>query len=137
MRRINPYLGFTDQAREAMTFYHSVLGGELVISPFSDYGMEGPESDRVMHAMLTTEDGLVLMASDRTSDMPPVTVGDSVVLSLHGDDPEVLRGWFAALAEGGRVDTPLEKQVWGDEYGDLTDRFGMRWLVNISTPEAG
>ena len=130
---LSPYLSFTDQTREAMGFYHSVLGGELSIMTFGDMGMEGEAASRVMHAMLRVHDGLALMSSDRTPDMPPVRGGDQVVVALHGDDVETMRGWFAGLSEGASVDTPLAPQVWGDEYGDLTDRYGIRWVVNIAT----
>ncbi len=68
-------------------------------------------------------------------DLPPDTSIDeglSVRLCLNGDGAEELRGWFAALAEGGEVHTPLEVQMWGDEFGQVADRFGMIWLVNIT-----
>ncbi len=39
--------------------------------------------------------------------------------------------------DGGSIDMPLEKQFWGDEYGALTDRFGMHWMVNISSAQNG
>ena len=58
--------------------------------------------------------------------------GNNVTISLSGDDAESLRSRFEGLAEGGTVDMPLEKQVWGDEFGQLTDRFGIGWLVNIA-----
>ena len=134
--RLNPYLSFVSSTREAMTFYQSVLGGELDVMTFADMGTEGEHADRVMHARLVTEDDLVLMASDRLPEMGDPVVGDSVMLSMHGDDTERLRGHFAALSEGGEVHTPLAVQMWGDEYGDLTDRFGMRWMFNIAVTEA-
>lgn len=133
MRQLTPYLFFTDDAREAMTFYQSVFGGVLTISTYGDFGMEGPGVDRVMHAQLATDD-LVLMASDRPEETGATGPREDVVLCLNGDDPDVLRSWFSALAEGGEVSVPLEKQVWGDEFGDVTDRFGMHWMANVATP---
>ena len=56
-------------------------------------------------------------------------------MSLSGDDVDQLRGWFAGLAEGGEVTTPLALQMWGDEFGMLTDRFGVPWMVNIAQPQ--
>ena len=47
-----------------------------------------------------------------------------------------LRGYFQRLAEGGTVDMPLEKQMWGDEFGMLTDKFGISWMVNVGTGSA-
>jgi PhnB protein len=129
--RLNPYISFGDNAREAMTFYQQALGGELTVSTFGEYGAEGDGADGVMHSILETEDGLTLMASDTPPGMTPRS-GDNITISLSGDDAETLRARFTALAEGGTVEMPLETQVWGDEFGQLTDRFGIGWLVNIA-----
>jgi PhnB protein len=130
--RLNPYITFDASAREAMAFYQQVLGGELTLSTFGEYGAaDSPFADQIMHAMLETPDGLTLMASDT----PPGAErreGNNITVSLSGDDAESLRSRFEGLAEGGTVDMPLEKQVWGDEFGQLTDRFGISWLVNIA-----
>jgi PhnB protein len=84
-----------------------------------------------MHGLLETDDGLSLMAADTPPGMTR-TPGNTITVSLSGDDADQLRARFAGLAEGGTVGTPLEKQMWGDEFGQLTDRFGIGWLVNIS-----
>jgi PhnB protein len=74
------------------------------------------------------------MASDGHD--PDAAGPDRVSLSLSGDDAPTLTRWFEALTEGGEVDVPLEQQVWGDTFGQVTDRYGVRWLVNISTASA-
>lgn len=130
--RLNPYLHFDGDARAAMEFYRDVLGGELSVMTFGEMGMEGDKADQVMHAMLTTPDGFALMAADTPPDMP-LQPGNSVQISLSGDDAR-LRDWFDALCEGGEVHVPLEKQMWGDEFGQCADRFGITWLVNIGAP---
>ncbi|MCG8923333.1 VOC family protein [Lentzea sp. CC55] len=128
--RLNPYISFDGQARQAMEFYQSVFGGELKMSTFGEFGMQDtPQADQIMHAQLETEAGYTIMASDT----PPgvqYRAGSRITVSLSGDE-EKLREYFAALAEGGEVGTPLEKQMWGDEYGDLVDRFGVNWMVNL------
>jgi PhnB protein len=132
---LNPYLSFPDgKAREALEFYQSVLGGELSVMTFGDMGTEGPLADQVMHAQLEAPGGLVLMGADAPSEMVPVGFGDNISVSLSGgpEDAERLRGWFSALAEGGDVRRPLGAAPWGDEFGMLTDRFGIHWLVNIA-----
>ncbi|MGG5259883.1 VOC family protein [Phycicoccus avicenniae] len=134
--QLNPYLNFDGTAREAMTFYQGILGGSLDVMTFGQYGMEGEGADGVMHAYLATDDGFVLMASD----MPPGqdgggTAASNVHVSLSGDD-EKLRGYWDGLSEGATVTMPLEKQMWGDEFGALTDRYGISWMVNIGTGEA-
>jgi len=132
--RLNPYLVFGGDAREAMTFYREVFGGELTLNTFGEFGSPDPAiADRVMHAMLESELGFTLMASDTAPGMDH-TVGDNITVSLSGDDGDVLRGYWERLTEGGSVLMPLEKQVWGDEYGQCKDKFGIPWMVNITQP---
>ncbi len=131
---LNPYLNFRGNAREALEFYRSVFGGDLRASTFTDFGMpvDPAEADQVMHGQLTTEGGLVLMASDVPGHMP-WTPGENVFsVSLSGDSEELLTGWWEALSEGAEVQEPLTKAPWGDTFGMLKDRFGVAWLVNIA-----
>jgi PhnB protein len=128
--RLNPYLRFDGSARQAMEFYQSIFGGELKMNTFGEFGMQdSPQADQIMHAQLETESGYTLMASDTPPGMP-YNPGDTITISLSGDE-EVLKEHFAKLAEGGKIGTPLEKQMWGDEYGDLVDKFGVSWMVNL------
>ena len=53
-------------------------------------------------------------------------------ISLSGDETEELRGYFEKLAEGGQIAVPLEQAPWGDYFGQLTDRYGVSWMVNIA-----
>ena len=131
--RLNPYLSFRDNARQAMEFYRDVFGGDLTVNTFGESGdAQGtPEADKIMHAQLETDRGFTLMASDTPAEMP-YSPGDNISISLSGDDADDLRSWFAKLADGGSVTMPLEKQVWGDEFGMCVDPFGIQWMVNIS-----
>jgi PhnB protein len=131
--RLNPYLGFRDNAREALEFYKSVFGGNLEISTFKEFGasQDPSEDDKVMHGMLTISDSMVIMASDTPNSMRHAEESN-ISLSLSGDNDEELTGYFNKLAEGGRVTMPLEKAMWGDKFGMLTDKFGTSWMVNIA-----
>ena len=132
--RLNPYISFTGNAREAMEFYQSVFGGKLDLDTFGKYGMADTDyADQIMHGMLVSNNGFTLMASDTPPGMKDVTVGNNIVVSLSGDD-EDLREYWDKLSDSGTVTTPLEKQVWGDEYGACTDQFGIDWMVNIGPP---
>ena len=127
--KLNPYLQFKDNAREAMTYYQDVFGGDLVVNTFGEYGGDG---DGVMHSQLEAPNGFTLMASDTPEGMPEASPGGNITISLSGDDSDDLRGYWAKLADGGQVMLPLEKQMWGDEFGMCTDRFGVAWMVNIA-----
>ncbi|ALJ21537.1 VOC family protein [Microbacterium sp. No. 7] len=127
---LNPYISFKNSAREALEFYQSVLGGELQIDEFSSFPDMAPagEESLVMHGQLTTDDGLVLMASDTPSSMPYSPPG-GISVSLSGDDAERLQAAWDGLAEGGAVIEPYQTPPWGGTFGMLTDRFGVVWMV--------
>ena len=133
--RLNPYIAFTGNAREAMEFYQSVFGGELKVNTFGEFGSPDPAiADQVMHAMLETGSGYTLMASDTPPGMSH-TPGDTITISLSGEDADELRGYWEKLSSGGTVSMPLEKQMWGDEFGQCTDRYGVNWMVDIVAPQ--
>ena len=132
--RLNPYLNFPGNAREAMEFYNSVFGGKLTVNTYGEYGApDAPEADKIMHGQLETDNGMTLMGADN----PPGTEhnpGNNISLSLSGEDDAELRGYWEKLSAGGMVMVPLEKQMWGDEFGMCADQFGLTWLVNIGPP---
>jgi len=130
--RLNPYLSFDGNARQAMEFYGTVFGGEATLSTFGEYGdTSAPGADKIMHAQLETPAGYTLMAADTPPGMP-FTPGNTITVSLSGDDEDELRGYWDKLSDGGAVALPLEKQMWGDVFGMCTDRFGVAWMVNIA-----
>jgi PhnB protein len=131
--RLNPYIAFDGNARDAMEFYRDVFGGRLVVNTFGEFGNDDPAvADKTMHALLETDRGFTLMASDTPPGMEH-RPGNTVTVSLSGDDEE-LRDYFEKLADGGTVTMPLEEQAWGDEFGMCIDRFGIPWMVNIGAP---
>ena len=136
--RLNPYLNFNGNARQALEFYSGVFGGDLTLSTFADFGAAAAGSAdavRIMHGQLETAAGYTLMAADVTSEMPyQPPAGFSV--SLSGDDGDALHGYWNKLCAGGTVTMPMQKQVWGDEFGMCVDQFGVAWLVNISQPQS-
>jgi PhnB protein len=134
--RLNPYISFESGARQAMEFYRDVFGGDLTISTFGEFGQaDSPDADKVMHSQLETGTGFTIMASDTPAGMQR-NPGDTITISLSGDDADALRGYWNQLSDGGTVTMPLEKQMWGDEFGMCVDRFGIPWMVNITQAQA-
>lgn len=135
--QLNPYLSFRDNAREAMQFYQSVFGGELISTTFGEFqATDDPaEQDKIMHSMLSTDGGLVLMASD-TPDQMAYTPGSTISISVSGEDEAELRGYWEKLSAGGTVGMPLGPAPWGDTFGMCSDKYGVSWLINIAVPEA-
>lgn len=128
-----PYLFFSGTAREAMTRYQEVLGGELSIMAASeipqgaDPGMEMPP-DAVMHSALTFGDGSMIMASDDPTGDGAGAKG--VALHLSFADPDEVRRVFDALADGGEVQMALEPVFWTSLFGACVDRFGISWMLS-------
>jgi PhnB protein len=131
--RLNPYLSFRDNAREAMSFYQAVFGGELTVSTFAEFNASADptEQDKIMHSQLETPDGLVLMGADTPEGMEYRSQA-GISVSLSGDDEARLRGYWERLSEGGSVTVPFEKAPWGDTFGMCVDRFGTSWQVNVA-----
>jgi PhnB protein len=134
--RLNPYLRFKDNTREAMEFYKSVFGGELTLNTFGESGAsQTPSEDNlIMHAMLEADNGIIFMASDTPTGMEYVS-GSSISMSLSGDNEAELTAYFEKLSTGGTVAEPLVKAPWGDTFGMFTDKFGIDWMVNIAGPK--
>ena len=131
--RLNPYISFRGQAREALEFYRTALGGEVNISTFGDFGAsdDPAEKDQVMHGQLETPSGLTLMVADIPASMSR-TVGDNISVSLSGEDDAELRGYWVKLAVDAQSTMGLNTAPWGDTFGMLTDKFGINWMVNIA-----
>jgi len=133
--RLNPYISFDGTARSAMEFYAEVFGGDLAINTYGEFGSpDAPNADRIMHSQLETPAGFTLMGAD----IPPgdeIKAGNTITVSLSGDDGDELRGYWEKLADGGQVTMPFEKQMWGDEFGMCTDRYGVPWMIDVVVPQ--
>ncbi|GAA2242049.1 VOC family protein [Promicromonospora sukumoe] len=144
MAKLNPYLSFKSEAKDALDFYRSVLGGELAVSTFGENPMEGmptPDEDKdlVMHGQLDAPGGLTIMAADTPSFMEYVAPTSGVTVSLTGgpDDHEYIKGAYEKLSDGATPGQALELAPWGDYYGALTDKFGISWMFDIGTEQSG
>ena len=131
--KLNPYIIFEGNAREAMEFYKTVFGGKLDLSTFGEAGMtdHGVNPDGIMHAALVADNGITLMASDTATGMREYVAGTNMSVSLSGDNEEELTDYYNKLAESGKVEEPLVKATWGDTFGMCIDKFGVFWMVNI------
>ena len=128
---LNPYINFDGTARSALEFYEGVFGGTLTLNTFGQFGQpDSPDADKIMHGSLVTDAGFTLMGADVPTGMQYSPTGN-ISVSLSGDDGAELRGYWDKLSDGGVVAVPLEKQMWGDEFGMCIDRFGVSWMVNI------
>ncbi len=134
---LHPYLNFPGNTREVLEFYGRALGATPAFATFGEFNAvpaDSEHAEKIMHGSLEVTDLIRLYAADHVEGMTPegLVAGNSISLSLMGDDEQTLRSAFERLSEGGTVTMPLEQQVWGDTFGAFTDRFGVNWMVNIS-----
>ena len=136
--QINPYLNFTDNCEEAFNLYHSILGGNIEISRFSemppDENAPPVDGNLIMHVSLTLEDGQVLMGSDVPPHMGEVVMGNYAHMSVAPDSAEDAKRIYDGLVDGGQVVMPLQSMFWGADFGVLIDKFGVTWMVNYTYP---
>ena len=134
--KLEPHISFRDNTRQAMEFYKSVFGGKLTMSTFQEFhaSQDPSEDNKIMHAVLVAENGITFMASDTPNRME-YRPGMNFSMSLSGENAAEIKTYFEKLSAGGKVTMPLEKAAWGDTFGMCTDKFGVGWMVNISSPK--
>lgn len=128
------YLSFDGSAREAMTFYQTVFGGELAVHTFSDFGITDAPAEGVMHSELCA-DGFTVMGADSFTQPDDGWGTGRIHAAFMSDETERVQGFYGRFVErGAEVVAPLEKQVWGDLYGEVIDPWGVAWMFNIAAP---
>jgi PhnB protein len=136
---VQPYLFFGGRCEEAIEFYKTALGAELLMlsrfkeNPEPQPGMPDCFEEKVMHASFRIGE-TTLMASDGMCDGKANFEGFSLSITVP-DEAEAERV-FVALGEGGLVTMPLEKTFWAPKFGMLTDRFGVGWMVSVMHKQA-
>jgi PhnB protein len=136
MLGVNPYITFKGNCREAIEFYKSALDAEVLFtqtmgeSPMPDMGP--PEN--IMHATIKVGDSIIMMSDDPRPDAEPAG-GGNISLAIGLNDPQRARKIFDKLVAGGSVIMALEKTYWAEAFGMLTDKFGVRWMVNCDAPK--
>jgi PhnB protein len=127
--KLNPYLSFGGKARAAMEFYKTVYGGELTLQTFKEmHAAQSPEQENlVMHGQLVTADNMTLMGS-----YDPEGESHSASIAVSGEDEAGLRSYWDKLVDGAVILAPFEQAPWGDTFGMLVDKFGIRWMINVT-----
>lgn len=146
MSRVSIYLNFANKTEEAFNYYKSIFGGEFV-GGISRFGGIPPqkgqpplaeaEKNLVMHIDLPILGGFHLMGTDAPESMGfKVNMGNNVHINLEPDSKEEADKLFKALATDGKVTMPLQDMFWGAYYGSCTDKYGVQWMVNVTSSGA-
>jgi PhnB protein len=142
MSRVSIYLNTMGQTAEQFRFYGDVFGREpYAVMRMADVPgqAELPEDERdaLVHVEVEILGGTVLMGTDMLRSMGhEIVVGTNVSLNLEPDTLAEGQRLFDALSDGATEVSPLAKMFWGDYWGTLLDRYGVRWMVNVPDPEA-
>jgi len=135
MLAVNPYIAFKGNCREAIEFYKTALSADVLFtqtvgeSPMSNLG----SATNIMHCTMKVGDSTIMMCDDPK---PEAAAGDgNISLAIGLNDPEWARQLFGNLADGGSVIMPLEKTYWAEAFGVVTDKFGVKWIVNCDAPK--
>ncbi len=137
MATINPYLNFNGKTEEAFNFYKSIFGGEFAavmrfgeMPGCGEMPLAQTDKDKIMHIALPIGRGNILMATDALESMgQKLTEGNNFSIAVGAESREEAEKFFNGLAEGGKVEMPLADAFWGDYFGMLQDKFGVRWMV--------
>lgn len=132
---LNNYLFFSGRCEEALNYYEQHVGAKIeMLMRFSDSPEPLPEgmlapgfADKIMHCEFTLGDSKVL-ASDGCGDASKLS-GFSLALTV-ATEAEAQRV-FTALAKDGQVTMPLAQTFWSPLFGQVTDQFGMAWMVML------
>ena len=133
------HVNLRGNARQALEFYRSVFGGDLVAITYADAGQapDPAEADQIMWGQVTSADGFQIMAYDVPSSRP-WSQGDSpFFVSVRGRDADEIGGYWKGLAEGSTVVVDLGPAGWSPLYGMVTDRFGVTWVLDVAAEHAG
>ena len=136
MAKLNPYLNFDRNCREAMTYYKECLGGELELMPVGETPVASQVpphmKDAILHSTLKTAD-FEIMATDMTPES--LVDGNAVHLCLVCKSDEEIHSLFEKLSAGGKVTHPINPMFFG-LIGTLIDKFGKRWILELDKSQA-
>ena len=136
--KTTPHLNFRGNARDALAFYHSVFGGDLLAVTYADaHAVTNPkEADQVIWGQVTSPDGFNIMAYD----VPSHTSWDPgqipVYVSVRGDSAEALTRYWEKLSDGGTVVQSFGPSGFSPLYGMLRDAFAVTWVVDLQVAAA-
>ncbi|WP_052851317.1 VOC family protein [Streptomyces avicenniae] len=134
-----PHLNFRGDAREALTFYRTAFGGDLVLVTYADAGavQDPAEADHVMWGQVTARDGFRVMAYDVPGQLAWAPGENAFFVSLRGEGAEEVTALWERLTEGATVRRPLGPAPWAPLYGMLEDKFGVTWVLDVAYGAAG
>jgi PhnB protein len=124
-----------------MEFYKTCFAAEVFLLPYSEAPGDFPwvteeTKDKIMHSSLTKGSLTILMGADTISSRP-FQQGNNFSVTIHCESLQEIDALFTALGDNGEITMPLQETFWATRFGMLTDRFGIRWMLNLGKPQQG
>lgn len=143
MTTVNIYLTFNGNCKEAFDFYKLVFGGDFqYIGTYGDMPLQKDitvsknEEDKIMHVTLPISKETMLMGNDNLESFgPSITTSSNFTISVKTDSKQEAHRLFSKLSKGGGITMPLKETFWGSYYGNVTDKFGVKWKMNVDLNE--
>ena len=130
MLGVSPYIAFKGNCRDAIEFYKSALAAEVLFtqtvgeSPMTDMG----PAENIMHCSMKIGDSTIMLCDDPRPEADGA--GGNISLAIGLNDTGRAEQIFGNLAKDGTVIMPLGKTYWAEAFGMVTDKFGVKWMVN-------
>ncbi len=132
--RLEFYLSFPGTAAQAAELYSKVFGQEIEMMRFGDFPPSGDmgnvDPDWIGHAQLVFENATMMFSDDPSGQASPA---NNFSVSWATTDEARLREVWQRFVDGGaKVSDELAPTFWAKLYGNLTDPFGVSWLLMYS-----
>jgi len=136
--KISPYISFSGNCEEALSFYEKAFNVKAEIMRYKDapedngYQVQESTKNLIMHAQFEIG-GEIIMLCDTPPEYP-INNGNNIGIMAEFDNVETAKSAFDALKEGGEVSMEMQETFWSKCFGSLTDKFGIIWNISIGCP---
>jgi PhnB protein len=127
--KLNIYVNYKGNCREAFQFYEKCFGGKItMMSTFKDLpdssNIPEEQKDKILHARIEIGD-TALMGADVSSAEPM----RSAYITLSVPDEDETERIYRLLSEGGQIFMKMEKTFFANRFAMLRDKFGANWMI--------
>ena len=127
MRKV--FMAYLTDSIEAVDFYCSAFNAEKACFKAAD------EDDFYAHAEISINGQMVMAICDtkfcERESKRAFNKGDNMEFWMTFDDEQALNTAYNVLKENAQIHTPLASCEWSRMMAQLTDKYGISWLLNI------
>ena len=120
------FMAYLTGSMEAVDFYSKAFNAKS-----NNCFKSADDDDFYAHAEIEINNQTVLAVSEKSYYDMDFANGNNMQFWLTFDDDEALNHAYDILKEKAEIYWPLAPCEWCKAMADLTDKFGIRWLLNI------